>query len=118
MAQKPSLLGGEVALAGVAHVGGDVGERLATVQLRDDSLTVVANVQCGDATLAQPRDGDPACGGVNRVLYQLGERLARIGLRACQPTDQLERIGGAQPTDDRILGAARFLCDTRHRVRK
>jgi hypothetical protein len=40
-----------------------------------------------------PGDRHRARRGVERVLHQLSERLARVGLLAGEPADQLERVG-------------------------
>jgi hypothetical protein len=42
-------------------------------------------------------DGDRARLRVDRVLNQLGDRLARISLGSCQPPDEIEWIGRLQP---------------------
>jgi hypothetical protein len=59
--------------------------------------SVVVDAQRGDAALAHARDRHGTGAGVERVLHQLGERLAWVGLRTGEPADQLEGVGGAQP---------------------
>src|SRR5207249_4114044 len=100
--QLAALLRSEGALSRVADVRGDVGERLGSHELRDHALAVVEHVERRDAVLAKASDADLPRPGVHRVLHQLGERLARIGLRASKPADELERIGRLEPPDDRV----------------
>jgi len=80
----------------VPDVRRDVGERFRTWHLGDDALAVVEDTERRGAPLADARDRHRPCAGVERVLHQLGERLPRIGLRAREPADQLEGIGGAK----------------------
>jgi hypothetical protein len=77
-------------------VRGDVGERFGAWKLRDDVLAVVEHVERRGAVLAYARDRHRARRGVERALGQLGERLARVGLRPGEPADQLERVGRAE----------------------
>jgi hypothetical protein len=95
----------------VADVSGDIGERFGARELGDHALAVIEHAEGRQTALAHARDCHHPCLRVDRVLHQLGERLTWIGLRAREPADQLERIGGAKAS-----GADVGACRATHRA--
>ncbi len=85
----------ELALARVADVLGDVSQRLGPRHFRKHALPVVADRDHRLARFAPPLHHHVRGLLVQRVLHQLGDRLARIALRSGQVADELKRISNA-----------------------
>jgi hypothetical protein len=80
-------------LSRVTDVGGDVAERLLARQRREDAFAVVTDDEAKLAldTLAAHRD---VLGSrVERVLHELRDGLARVGLATREPAYELEGVG-------------------------
>jgi hypothetical protein len=105
--QLTTLLRREVALPRVADVGSHVRKGLGTQEIRNDALAVVQHPERRHPALTDPRDRDPPCSGVQRILHQLGEGFPGISLRAREPADELERIGGARSSGPHLALPAR-----------
>jgi hypothetical protein len=91
-----ALFDREVTFARVADIRRDVRQRLLAAHFRENALAVVTNRQHLAPLADKSRDQDPTRRCVERVLYQLGHRLARVMLRARQQPNQVEGIGRAQ----------------------
>ncbi|HET8539743.1 MAG TPA: hypothetical protein VFL83_07710 [Anaeromyxobacter sp.] len=94
--ESPALLRREVPLAGRAYVGRHEPKRLLATEGRQNALAVVANDQRGPAAQAPPFHRHVAGARIDRVLHELGDGLARVRLRAGEPADEIERVGGAE----------------------
>lgn len=81
-----------LALSGVPDVGGDRGERVLSRQVRDHAEPVVENGEHGLARVAKSFDRDLGGLLVERVLHQLGDGFARVGLAAREVTNELEGV--------------------------
>ena len=90
--QLESLLRREGSLSTVTNVRGDVAERLGAIHLRDDTLTVVHDLETGLAVLTGSGDMDPMGSGIQAILNELGECFARVRLAESQPPYELEGI--------------------------
>jgi hypothetical protein len=91
--QAVTLLGAEAALSRAADVRRDVAQRLVALEAGEDALSVVPDRDRRTATHPPPGDDDVAGVRVDRVLHQLGDRLAWVRLRPRQPADEIERVG-------------------------
>ena len=83
-----------------------------------DVLVPTVTDKIDSAVLAHAGDADPARLRVDRVLHELRQGLAGIGLRAGQPADELEGIGRLQTADDRVRAATGAAGRTRSGARK
>jgi hypothetical protein len=104
--ERQPLLRRKLPLAAVADVRGDVLQRLEPGQVGDDPLAVVPDAEARPPALAHPRDPHTVRAGVQTVLHELRERLARIGLTVGEPADELERIVRPDLSADDILREA------------
>lgn len=79
-------------LARVTDVRREVLERGAPLHLRQHALAVVADNEAHAPADPLSSQLYVTRAGIERVLDELRDRLARIGLAAREPTNQLERI--------------------------
>src|ERR1044071_8194152 len=86
-----------MALVRTPDMRGDVAQRDFAVFVRTNPIAVVAHNKRRAAATPSALHNDLARVGVDRVLHELGHRLARIALAAREPADQIERIGGLKP---------------------
>lgn len=71
---------------------GNVTKRHLALLVRADPFAIVAHDEYRTTTATTPLDNDRASIGIDRILYELGDRLARIALAASEPANQIERV--------------------------
>jgi hypothetical protein len=76
----------------VADVLGEVAERFLAAHFRDDAVAVVVDDEAEVPLDALAGHRDSRRAGVDAVLDQLRDRLARVGLAAGEPADEVEGI--------------------------
>ena len=62
----------------------------------EDALAFVADGQGRGTPHSAALDADAASAGIDGVLHQLGDGLARVALAAGQPADEIEGVSGLE----------------------
>ncbi len=98
----------------MADMGGDVAQRLLPRELRNDPFAVVEDLQARSSLLANASNTNMPSPGIEAILHELGQGLARVGLTQREPADELEGIVNPHPPFLDIAVAtlllARLLC--------